>query len=87
MFFIGITFQILQEELQTIQAEVAKMSQTSEHLVLDANTESRNVIRQTIDDLNERLLTLERHADQKKAKLILEEQQLKLYQVENVNKD
>jgi len=87
MFFIGITFQILQEELQTVQAEVAKMSQTSEHLVLDANTESRNVIRQTIADLNERLLTLERHADQKKAKLILEEQQLKLYQVENVNKD
>ena len=64
-----------------MQAEVAKMSQSSEQLMSDASPQSRNVIRQTIEDLNTRLLTLEKHAEQKKDRLKQEEEQLRMYQV------
>ena len=64
-----------------MQAEVAKMSQSSEQLMSDASPQSRNVIRQTIEDLNTRLLTLEKHAEQKKDRLKQEQEQLRMYQV------
>ena len=83
---LSFLFQILQEELQTVQMEVAKMRQASEQLMLDASFESRNIVKQTIHDLNERLLALEKHAEQKKERLQLEEQQLKLFEVKNISK-
>ena len=57
------------------------MSHASQQLMSDASADSKNVIRQTIADLHERLGTLDCHAKEKQEKLQQKEEQTQKYQV------
>ena len=56
------------------------MSNVSQQLLTDSTTESKNLIRQTVGDLSERLQTLENQAREKEQELLERNRQWRLYQ-------
>jgi gas vesicle protein len=78
---LNFSHQALQKELHAVQGELSKMSHASQQLMLEASSDSKSVIKQTITDLHERLSTLEGHVEQKQEKLQQKDEQAKKYQV------
>ena len=65
----------LQREIAALQAEIGVMNAASQQLMAEAGAGSRQLIRQAVDDLNERLRLLEAQAREREQSLQVQRQQ------------
>ena len=79
--FCIFMLQALQKEIAALQNEISTMNEASQRLMSAAGSESRNLIQQTVGDLNERLESLEKQARIKESMLQQRNEEWKQYQV------
>ncbi|XP_033126157.1 nesprin-1-like isoform X2 [Anneissia japonica] len=75
----------LQNELQSFQEQLKVMNDACEMIVAEADVRDKNLIKQALSDLNERLTTLEKEAQQKEQDLVEKNKQFQEYQDEVQN--
>ena len=74
-------FQALQNEIGSLQDQIAKMMKASQQTLSDTNIESQNFMKQAITDLSERLKVLELQARQKHEQLMEKDEMWNDYKV------
>ncbi|KAL3874929.1 hypothetical protein ACJMK2_037881 [Sinanodonta woodiana] len=78
----------LQREIKSLQGEIQSMSHAAQELLAIANRDSHNLIQQSLQNLSNRVVALESHAQQQGEKLRAVDRRYKQFQeeVENLEK-